>query len=197
MKTRLYSVILFGAIVVLLTACGGSTKDEKAVHGHDDESVTSSDEPATKAPAAFQSQMGELFTNYVLLKDAFVLSDVTKVKSAAAEVKSALGSVDMTLVTGEAHAHWMEYMDGIDKALIEIQGTDDLEAQRASFSILSDYVYKSVKEFGTGGITAYYEYCPMAFDDNGGYWLSDSKEIRNPYFGDKMLKCGSVKEVIE
>src|SRR5690606_16376708 len=81
MKARLYSLILYSAIVVLLTACGGSTKDEKAVHGHDDESVSSSDEPATKAPAAFQSQMGELFTNYVLLKDAFVLSDVTKVKS--------------------------------------------------------------------------------------------------------------------
>ena len=42
----------------------------------------------------------------------------------------------------------------------------------------------------------YLEYCPMANGNTGGYWLSNEKEIRNPYFGDKMLKCGSVKETI-
>jgi Cu(I)/Ag(I) efflux system membrane fusion protein len=33
----------------------------------------------------------------------------------------------------------------------------------------------------------------MAFD-TGAYWISDSKEIRNPYFGDAMLTCGEVKK---
>jgi len=37
----------------------------------------------------------------------------------------------------------------------------------------------------------------MAFDGKGGYWLSNSKEIRNPYFGDIMLACGEVTEVLE
>jgi hypothetical protein len=34
----------------------------------------------------------------------------------------------------------------------------------------------------------------MAFNDQGAYWISDREEIRNPYFGDKMLTCGVVKE---
>ena len=36
----------------------------------------------------------------------------------------------------------------------------------------------------------------MANDDKGGYWLSIEKEIKNPYFGSKMLKCGEVKGTI-
>ena len=62
------------------------------------------------------------------------------------------------------------------------------------FSTLSDNLYKSVKAFGIGGTDAFYEYCPMAFNNEGGYWLSDNEKIVNPYFGDKMLNCGEVKE---
>jgi hypothetical protein len=43
----------------------------------------------------------------------------------------------------------------------------------------------------------YLEYCPMANGNEGAYWLSNEKQIKNPYFGDKMLKCGSVKETIQ
>jgi hypothetical protein len=28
-------------------------------------------------------------------------------------------------------------------------------------------------------------------------WLSDQKEIANPYYGNSMLTCGSVKETLE
>ena len=37
-------------------------------------------------------------------------------------------------------------------------------------------------------------FCPMAFDGKGAYWITESREIRNPYFGEKMLNCGEVKE---
>jgi hypothetical protein len=45
--------------------------------------------------------------------------------------------------------------------------------------------------------TIYKQYCPMAFSNTGAYWLSESKEIRNPYFGDKMLKCGRIVSEIK
>jgi hypothetical protein len=44
--------------------------------------------------------------------------------------------------------------------------------------------------------TLYQQYCPMYNKNKGGYWLSDSQEIKNPLFGSKMLTCGSVKETI-
>lgn len=43
----------------------------------------------------------------------------------------------------------------------------------------------------------YVEYCPMAFDNKGAVWVSSTKEVRNPYFGEKMLNCGEVKEIIK
>ncbi|MCF6308835.1 MAG: hypothetical protein L3J09_12915, partial [Flavobacteriaceae bacterium] len=44
------------------------------------------------------------------------------------------------------------------------------------------------------GKTVYLEFCPMADGNNGGFWLSYDKEIKNPYFGQAMLTCGEVIE---
>jgi hypothetical protein len=42
----------------------------------------------------------------------------------------------------------------------------------------------------------YEQFCPMYKNNEGGVWLSMNEEIRNPYFGDKMLKCGKVQREI-
>jgi Cu(I)/Ag(I) efflux system membrane fusion protein len=138
-----------------------------------------------------------VFTSYIELKDAFVASDAGKVKTEAMEAKDAVGKVDMKLLSGAAHNDWMSYLSPIETSLKEIQSSTDLEAQRKSFSTLSDNLYKSIKAFGLGGKQAFYEFCPMAFNNEGGYWLSDQEQIRNPYFGDKMLTCGEVKEKLK
>jgi Cu(I)/Ag(I) efflux system membrane fusion protein len=43
----------------------------------------------------------------------------------------------------------------------------------------------------------YVQYCPMADNDKGGFWLSTEKQVINPYFGDMMLKCGEVTDSIK
>jgi hypothetical protein len=88
----------------------------------------------------------------------------------------------------------MNWVKPMENSLRGMMNSSDIEEQRDSFSALSDNMYKSVKAFGLGGAEAFYEYCPMAFNNEGAYWLSDNEQIRNPYFGDKMLKCGVVKE---
>ena len=100
----------------------------------------------------------------------------------------------MTLITDAAHNDWMTYQQNLTKAIQDIQSQSEIEAQRSAFKNLSDELYKTIKAYGLGGATAYYEFCPMAFNNSGAYWLSDNATIRNPYFGDKMLSCGSVEE---
>lgn len=39
--------------------------------------------------------------------------------------------------------------------------------------------------------------CPMYNDNKGALWLSESKDIKNLYYGNKMVECGEVKEVIK
>jgi Cu(I)/Ag(I) efflux system membrane fusion protein len=72
----------------------------------------------------------------------------------------------------------------------------DVEEQRKQFDFLSEALIKAVKVFGIPKDTFYVQHCPMAFDNEGADWLSETVEIKNPYFGDKMLKCGTVKDTI-
>ena len=37
-------------------------------------------------------------------------------------------------------------------------------------------------------------FCPMAFNNKGTYWLQTRDVVNNPYFGAKMLKCGTIKD---
>jgi hypothetical protein len=57
-------------------------------------------------------------------------------------------------------------------------------------------MYELVKTFGAGK-KVYYDHCPMAFNNKGANWLSESAAIKNPYMGTKMPGCGSVEQVIE
>jgi membrane fusion protein, copper/silver efflux system len=144
----------------------------------------------------FTMQLNTVFDQYIILKNAFVQSDVKKANKAAQEVQQALSKVDMKLLTGDAHMKWMDLSGTLDKQIKLIISSAKIEDQRMAFSEFSNQLYKTVKTFGLMGKTAYYQFCPMAFDKKGAYWLSESKTIRNPYFGDKMMNCGDIKETL-
>jgi Cu(I)/Ag(I) efflux system membrane fusion protein len=144
----------------------------------------------------FTMQLNTVFDKYIFLKDGFVQSDTKKTKQSALEVQQALLKVDMKLLTGDAHIQWMDISVNLDKQIKLIASSGKLEDQRIGFSGFSDQLYKAVKTFGLMGKTAYYQFCPMAFDNKGAYWLSESKTIRNPYFGEKMMDCGETKETL-
>jgi len=202
-KSMFYSLLCGAAAFTFLTNCSGNKQehaghDEHAAHDSTHASTTgAASGPQFQVDATFQNQLAGVFTNYVELKDAFVASDANKAKEEAKGTHEALTKVDMKLLSGAAHNDWMAYLAPIEASLKEIQNSADIEAQRKAFSNLSDNLYKSVKAFGLGGKEAFYEYCPMAFNNEGGYWLSDQSQIRNPYFGDQMLTCGSVQETLK
>ena len=82
-------------------------------------------------------------------------------------------------------------------ALDKILDSRDIEIQRMAFSDFNIGIYQAVKSFGVTNNQVYYQFCPMAFNDQGAYWLSNEEQISNPYFGDVMLRCGEVKEIIK
>ena len=148
-------------------------------------------------PDDFKNQMGVLANSYFIMKDAFVASDETLVEEAAKETLNSLGKVEMSLLKGDDHKLWMDYLNLIEENLKGIIDMEGIEMRRSHFSIVSNKLTKALEVFGfIDGTEVYLQYCPMAFNDQGGYWLSDKKEIRNPYFGDMMLKCGEVKRTI-
>ena len=72
----------------------------------------------------------------------------------------------------------------------------DIEKERAEFADFSLTLYHSLKAFGLSNQTAYYQYCPMAFNQKGAFWISETNKIQNPYFGEAMIDCGETKETL-
>ena len=149
---------------------------------------------STEVDQKFKQQLADVLNPYLALKNALVASDAAKAATAARQTQQSLKKVDMTLLKGDAHQQWINYLNKMQKALNTIQSDAELAAQRTAFAPLSEALYQGIQQFNVTGLDVYYQYCPMADNNQGAYWLSDIKEIRNPYFGDKMLKCGSVKQ---
>ena len=79
----------------------------------------------------------------------------------------------------------------------KVAATSNIEEQRNAFARLSNEMLTLVKNGKLSMGNIYMDYCPMANNNEGAYWLSNEKQIKNPYFGDAMMKCGSVKETIQ
>lgn len=148
-------------------------------------------------PEAFRKQLTAFVESYLPIKDALVKTDAKATQNTISPSKSTLSKVDMKLLDSKAHDIWMDLLRPIQSGLDKIAQTADVEEQRKHFETLSDNLIEAVEYFGVVENTIYRQYCPMAFKDQGAYWLSSEKEIRNPYFGDMMLTCGEVKETYQ
>lgn len=200
MKPKSTIITLTVLLTFLFTQCGKKENTETTETSEHASGTVASEEaapPQFVVDATFQEQLVRVFASYIKMKDAFVLSDPAQVKTATSAMRKLIDVFDSKMLSGAALNDWTSYLGGMELALAEIGSTDDIEAQRTAFSTLSDTLYKSIKAYGLGTATAFYDFCPMAFNNQGAFWLSDTKEIRNPYFGDKMLTCGNVEEVLK
>ena len=121
---------------------------------------------------------------YLEIKASLVSSDFGLTVENSTKLVKVIGPTDVLL------------LNEISADAKNIQGAKDLKEQRGYFKHLSEGIYELVKSEGPD-TTLYWQYCPMALNYTGAYWISASSEITNPYFGDTMLRCGSTKEVIE
>ncbi len=144
-------------------------------------------------PGAIRSELNSVVGNYLQLKDALVGTDAKMAGDKARNLATAVTSVKSNLMTEESAKAWAELSSEIIHQVTAIQASSDVAKQRAAFSELSKAVEETVRQFGPLNETLYRQHCPMAFNNKGADWLSDSKEIMNPYFGKMMLHCGSVE----
>lgn len=151
----------------------------------------------SSTPLIFKQQLEKLDEAYIRLKEAFVMSNLATAKKRSEDMMEVIDEMDMSLLAGEEHNYWMEQFEVIKVSTGHIAGEPDIEKQRKYFSSLSEAIVNSTKVFGIHGEVYYELYCPMANDKAGAYWLSKEKVIRNPYFGEKMLGCGEVKNEID
>ena len=127
---------------------------------------------------------------YYTVKDALIATDAAKAKTGATALIAALNKVESTKLSATDR----NALTTAKTKAAAISKTTDVEAQREQFDGLSVGMIALAK--ATKPAKTYVQFCPMAAEGKGASWLSSTREVRNPYYGDKMLKCGSVKEEI-
>lgn len=174
--TRNGFTILTAIAIFSLSSCGEQKKNaETSTSSKVVSQIGNTDNLSFK-----DSTTEKIFKNYLLLRTALVNSDASAAQSSAVKLSENITEETKVLKT----------------IAEQISETDDLEKQRKLLSDFTIEVEPLIKENIAQGLI-YKQYCPMAFNGEGGSWFSNIEQIRNPYYGDKMLKCGSISETIQ
>jgi len=143
--------------------------------------------------AKFESQFEKSLDTYFELKNALVASDEQKAASLASELREELENIE----SGTSDKMLIVHSEKILELLMAISKSTDLENQRDHFRILSEQIIAITRNFKNFKNELYVQHCPMANSNQGADWLSQSKEVRNPYYGEAMLSCGEVTEILK
>lgn len=146
--------------------------------------------------AGFQNDFTTMTGAYISLKDAFVATDATAAAQAAATMDQRLQQFSAALLTGEVYSFWQQQKGALETHLDNLIKSNNVEEQRQQFEFISALMIDLVRAFGAED-TLYVQHCPMAFNNKGADWLAYEDQILNPYFGDKMLRCGTVQDSIQ
>lgn len=133
--------------------------------------------------------------DYLKLKNALVEDNDKLAAEAGKTLVTSLETVDKTLLSTE-QAKVFQDIQADAKEHAEHIGSNvgNIKHQREHFETLSTEIYDLLKADKANGQKLYYDNCPMYNKGKGGNWISETQEIKNPYYGKSMLDCGSLKE---
>lgn len=201
MKTTTY---LLG-VALLLASCGESNNNTGSEKSSETKTTTTT--TTEKAPTAVKPSFASLeapvskhvngvLEHYLHIKTALVNSNAAEARSGATALLDEIKGFDRSLLPADQKQAYDGAIGSIRSAATGISKESDIEKQREAFASLSTQLYTFAKAFATDK-ALYHQHCPMAMNDKGAMWLSREKEIKNPYYGEKMMECGTVEEIIE
>lgn len=166
---------------------------DKTTTGHEGHlgHVEGSDDLKISFDTEVETAFTSIISSYLELKNAMVSSDTSLAVEKSNSFREELEEMSKN-IKEKSNGYWSI----LHKASKNINEGVDITGQRAEFQVISDNLIAMVSNFSKIEEPLYVQFCPMADNNNGAYWISDQEAIRNPYFGDAMLKCGSVKKTI-
>ena len=208
-KTIMKKVIiaLLGTAAIAFTACNNQatreTDTSKANSATTKMAATDTTSVAQVTPTfnhvdpKVGSALKSVVDHYLHIKNALVNNSGSEAANGGRAMSEAMAEVDESLFTTDQKKVYDDIADDLKEHAEHIgKNSGDLKHQREHFVMMSEDVYDLTKAFG-GGQPLYHDHCPMANDNKGATWLSETKEVKNPYFGGKMSECVKVQEVIK
>lgn len=189
MKTTFLAIVM-GAIT--LSACNNSSDSSK-------ESNKMSEAPASgvQKATASASPVNGLLQDYLQMKNDFAKDDDKGAADTGNKMLKDFNDFDKSALKEEDIKVFDDIADDAKEHAEHIgANAGNIKHQREHFDMLSKDMYDLVKKFGAGE-KIYVDFCPMYNDNKGATWLSETKEIKNPYLGKNMPTCGEVKEELQ
>lgn len=181
--------IAFACSIVLLSSCGSDNKESDL----DDASQVLIDR---KLSEEYKKSIDPIIRKYFLVKEALILGDSLTAKDEAGSLVTVMYGIPYSVVPVEDKFRFLKMQEDIIAHGKDIVESPTIEGQRVGFDSLSHDLYRLLVDIGADSMVVYKQYCPMAFNNTGAFWLSNDPEVLNPYFGDAMLRCGYNEEVI-
>lgn len=148
-----------------------------------------------KVDSVLSHSLEEVVNAYLEIANALVNGDLSATDNAAEIMIEKVKAFDSSSIDKKGKRTWVQHASLYKTNLVEMGHVEKLKGKRSYFSHISEILYCTLKSFSLReDLKLYVVYCPMAFDGKGAFWITESKKIRNPYFGTKMLNCGEIKE---
>lgn len=181
---------------ISFSACNSSSTTSKgtsAVGSDTAVSQTAQTQGSATETKSNNTPISAITTAYLQIKNGLANDNGSDAASGGKAFNEALAKIDKGSMSAEQKKTFEDIADDA-KEMAEHIGTNagKIEHQREHFDMLSKDMYDLVKTFGAGQ-PLYQDSCPMYNNNKGAIWLSETKEIKNPYMGKKQLTCGSVK----
>lgn len=200
-------ISLLALSIIIFTACNSGDKSAKPddMSKMNPDSTKNTTQPdsdiATVTPTfanldtKLSADMKSVVGHYLHVKNALTNDNADEAANGSKAISEALGKIDKSLFTAEQKKVYDENEADLKEHAEQISKSK-IDSQREHFAMMSEDMYALVKAFG-GGQALYHDHCPMFNDNKGAMWLSETKEIKNPYMGSSMPKCGKVEEMIK
>ena len=198
---NILTVLLVG---VLLYSCNKNSSSKKAAETdlktQEEQSVEAvplktendSEKDIKKSTVSSVFSIKQIVEGYLPLKNALTKDDSKTASLEAKKLYSILKKQDGSKLNSEVK----DILESAAENAEHIgEKSDDIAHQREHLLSLSNDIADLIKEKGTDGLKLYQDFCPMYNNGKGGTWISESEEIINPYEGQKMINCGSIKKV--
>lgn len=174
-----------------------SMKDMNNMKHDSMSSMMDMDEPSLKnVDAVVNTFIKNITLDYLDIKNSLANDNAANAEHAAAKLVGTIKHFDKSFFPADQKKEYDKHGDAIKDEAQVIADNNDIEIQRTAFNELSNQLYGLVKTFGSAQML-YYDNCPMAFNNKGANWLSETKDIHNPYLGIKMTGCGKIEGMIE
>lgn len=188
------SLLFIAAIgTTILAACNnGNTTSKTAA-----DTIQTKSEGRATAETKTTTPVKDILGGYLQLKNALANDNGSDAAAAGNTMVDAFQNFDKSSLTAAQKKTYEDVEDDAREHAEHIgKNANNVPHQREHFDMMSKDMYELVKTFGAGQ-PLYKDSCPMYNEGKGAIWLSELKEIKNPYLGKKMPTCGTVKEELK